>query len=331
VTTIADRWEQLQGQLPPFGEFVAHVVQDSPAIFLAVDHEATPHLLLALSEDATFSDDRSRGIQAAAHRLRVEQRPEGPFLDVRCTDASGLPMFRMVTSEIIEATGHGVPAVQAVENTLARWRRFWGDVPQVGLTPDQVRGLFGELWFLYLWLLPLDIKHVEHWAGPNGGRHDFQWPGRAVECKATNSLRGHIHRINGIDQLVPPDKGTLHVFSLRVKDEESATNSLVTIIGRIREAIGTDAALADRFELTLAHAGYSPVHDDRYRPMTFFVLDERLYRVGSGFPRLTPKSFAGGLPAGVERIEYEINLGSAEALCVAKNPGQLPPELATVR
>lgn len=92
-----------------------------------------------------------------------------------------------------------------------------------------------------------------------------------------------------------------------------------------------DAALIDRFELGLARVGYSPAHADRYRAMTFQTIDERMYRVGNGFPRLTPASFVGGVPVGVERIEYEINLGSAEALCVARHPSGLPRELTSAR
>src|SRR5205085_1558097 len=106
--------------------------------------------------------------------LRVEERPEAPFLDVRCLDAAGLEMFRPVADEIIDAVRRGVPAVAAVKITLARWRRFWGNVPPGGLTPDQVRGMFGELWFLLVWLLPANRRHVERWVGPTGARHDFQ-------------------------------------------------------------------------------------------------------------------------------------------------------------
>jgi len=239
-------------------------------------------------------------------------------------------MFRLVADEIIAAVERGLSARDAVETTLARWRRFWGSVPAAGLTPDQVRGMFGELWFLLVWLLPFDRRHVHRWLGPTAARHDFQWPYAAVESKTTTTVRGHIHRINGIEQLEAPENGPLYFFSLRLREEASATNSLVTLVDRISDELRADAALLDRFEELLGRGGYSPAHADRYRPQTFRVVDERLYHVADGFPRITPASFVGGLPAGVERVDYEINVEGCQDLCVARRPGELPEFLKTV-
>ncbi len=321
-------WDQLPRDPPPFGEFAARRVHSNPDVYLAMDHLGAPHLLLALPEsNVNFSDDRSRGIQAVAHSLRVEQRPEAPFLDVRCGDAAGREMFRQVADDIVAAVTRTVPPVEAVETTLARWRRFWGNVPAAGLTPDQVRGMFGELWFLLVWLVPFDRRHVRAWLGPTGTRHDFQWPRLAVESKATSSLRGHIHRISGVEQLEAPEAGALYLFSLRLREEASATNSLVMLVDRISDALRPDAGLLDRFEELLGRGGYSPAHAERYRTQTFRVVEERLYRVADGFPRITPASFAGGMPVGVEHVDYEINLEGFPHLCVARRPAELPADL----
>jgi len=98
-------------------------------------------------------------------------------------------------------------------------------------------------------------------------------------------------------------------------------------LDRISDELRGDAALLDRFEELLGRDGYSPAHADRYRNATFRVVDERLYRVADGFPRITPVSFAGGPPVGVERVDYEINLEGFPQLCVARKPSELPTEL----
>ena len=74
--------------------------------------------------------------------------------------------------------------------------------------------------------------------------------------------------------------------------------------------------------------GGVPYYSGGIFPTTIHYLD--VINV-EGFPRLTPTSFASGVPSGVERIEYEINLGGADALCVAKSPSGLPNELRNVR
>jgi putative PD-(D/E)XK family protein DUF4420 len=63
-------------------------------------------------------------------------------------------------------------------------------------------------------------------------------------------------------------------------------------VDRISDELRADAALLDRFEELLGRGGYSPAHGERYRAQTFRVIDERLYRVGPGFPRITPATFA---------------------------------------
>ena len=65
---------------------------------------------------------------------------------------------------------------------------------------------------------------------------------------------------------------------------------------------------------------YSPAHDEEYAKLKLRVVDEELFRVQENFPRLTQKSFADGIPSGVERVEYEINLAGFEHLRVTAKP-----------
>src|SRR5687768_12514986 len=68
-------------------------------------------------------------------------------------------------------------------------------------------------------------------ARPFGARHDFEWQGKSIEIKTTVSTRGRIHKVNGIDQLRPPEHGELLFFSLRVREEASAANTLPKLVG----------------------------------------------------------------------------------------------------
>ena len=253
----------------------------------------------------------------SARMLEVEGEPSRPFLDLCCTDPTGRDAFNVVASELLDRLKHGVQGVDAVAASLAKWRRFWSTAPLEGLTPEEIRGLFGELWFLLIWLLPHGSELSRHWVGPQGARNDFQWEGLSIEAKATISIRGHIHRINGIDQLDPPDQGRLLLYSLRLREEMASANSLVTLIEAISVQLAESPELLGLFEDRLAAAGYSPLHADRYREIRFRIVDERLYRVAEDFPRLSSTSFAHGLPSAIERIEYDVNLEGSRHLVVA--------------
>jgi putative PD-(D/E)XK family protein DUF4420 len=314
-------WRELEAERPGFGHLNAKRVNDQSAVVLAVDHDGRRHILLPVdSANDQLNDNRSRGLSITTRGLEVEAQPERFFIDLCCIDGAGHDAFDLLGNALINELEAGAPIIDAVKGTVARWRRFWGAAPPEGLSPEEVRGLFAELWFLLVWSLPHGDP-VERWVGPTATRHDFQWPRWAIECKATTSVRGHIHRINGLDQLDPPLNGRLYLFSLRMREEPSASNSLITLVEAITHRLAANPVDLDLFETRLAAAGYSIVHSDRYREIRFRVVDERLYVVAHGFPRLSAASFVGGLPPAIERVEYEVNLEVCPELCLAKLPG----------
>lgn len=307
----ADQWRGLEERPASFGELRAVPLDSGTSAFLAVDHDGARHLLLGIrSEEQGLSDSRSRGVRVDTRRLVVEGAPEAWFIDVKATDSTALDMFNKIGDEVVTALEGGQEPAEAVELVLGRWRRFWAGVPDVGLTAEALRGLFGELWFLAEWLVPVDNRHVLAWTGPSGGRHDFQWPAVACECKATVSSRGHIHWINGLDQMDPPEGGTLYVFSIRIREEPSAGNSLPVLIELIYEELRGKPDLLDYFDQQLAASGYSPAHADRYQAIRWRIVDQRVFTVADGFPRLSNSMIEGGLPIGVERVDYLVDLNT---------------------
>lgn len=294
----------------------------------ALDADGRRHLLVLLTADeADLQDTQSRGVAVVTRDLAMPSHATGRYLDVTCQDATGHEAFDLIGGELAErlATGRET-APEVVARVLAKWRRFWGQVPQQMLSWEEQIGLFAEIWFLSVWLAPRvgASDAITRWRGPFGSRHDFEWAGKSVEVKATTSTRGRVHHINGLDQLAPPEQGELLFFSLRLREEAGATNSLPAIIASCREQLASDADAMGRFESALVQAGYLPVHEDEYARLKLRVVEEGLFRVEEDFPRLTTARFPSGIPAGVERVEYEINLGGCGHLMIAANPSATP-------
>jgi len=42
--------------------------------------------------------------------------------------------------------------------------------------------------------------------------------------------------------------------------------------------------------------------------MRFRIIEEALFNVMGDFPRINAKNFSAGIPTGIEKVEYEINL-----------------------
>src|SRR5664280_45714 len=85
--------------------------------------------------------------------------------------------------------------------------------------------------------------------------------------------------------------------------------------GRGMAGANCAALLDDR----LRAVGVTPADDGRYTEPLRVELQE-LYRVGSGFPRLVPATFPGGLPAGVVDVAYSVDTSACRPWLVSDVP-----------
>lgn len=329
MTRIAsDVWVHLE-QTKPTGDNLTARPAVSGArtrLHCAIDSEGRRHFLIALHVDELdFRDTQSRGLIVVTRDLVVHGEPVARYLDIQCMDATGQDAFDLIGGELVtELSRIGSSPAESVKRVLARWRRFWGQLPQVFLTREELLGLFAELWFLFVWLYPVVgiSEAVGRWRGPFGSRHDFEWTKKSVEVKASTSSRGRIHKINGIDQLLPPEDGRLLFFSLHLREEAGAVNTLSALINSMLEQLDSDNDALNRFETALVRTGYSPAHNEEYSKIHLRVVEQGLFAVRDNFPRLTPQQFPAGIPAGIERVEYEINLNTFDHLRVARQPSE---------
>lgn len=322
-----ETWNSLDARGVRGEELVARRLElpGRSGFFCAVKSNGSRHFLIPV-DDATLmpADDRSRGLRARILELFVSGEPPSWYIDIECVDRDMHDLFDAVGEDLIRAlSASASSAEKVVQLVLAKWRRFWADIPNQILSDEEIVGLFGELWFLQVWLAPA-VGHqsaIASWRGPFGARHDFQGVGLAVEAKATRSVAGRVHRINGVDQLALPDAGGLCFFSLKVQKEIAPTNSLPLLIGLIRAAVVDDPESASAFDNALAKSGYSDAHNEHYQEHRFRVVDSILFDVGPAFPALTRASFsAGNLPPGVVSIWYEIDLEGNGAARITERP-----------
>lgn len=297
-------------------------------LFAALDSHSRRHLLVQLfPSDSDIQDHHSRGLSVITRELLGKEDEAGRYIDIACLDPAGHDGLDLIGGEIADRIASGRErADECVVRVLSKWRRFWSQNPKQLLSRDAQIGLFAELWFLSVWLIPIRgaLDSVQGWRGPFGSRHDFEWHTQSIEVKATTSTRGHVHRINGIDQLDPPDGGTLRFFSMQMREEAGAEYSLPKQVIACRSLLEKEHEAAALFDLALEQSGYSPAHEPEYETLLLRVVEEGLYEVRDDFPRLRRDSFMSGIPPGVERIEYEINLSAFQHLRVALRPDQMP-------
>lgn len=328
------RWDLLEAQPPSGGRLTVRraLAGRHPDVLIALDAARRRHVLVELpdGEIGELAERTSRGIAVQTVELRPGGETAKRFVEVVCLDAQGHAALDTIAVELIQAleAGASIGRVRLVQNVLAKWRRFWSGLAQGLLSKEEQLGLFGELWFLNRWLAPaLGVSAaVTMWRGPAGARNDFEAPGLAIEVKTTGRVDG-AHVIHGLDQLLEPPGGKLMLFSLLVRDEASGTESLPAQVAEARGLIAEDYMLQSQFDALIHAAGYDDRLAAEYAKLVLRIRDTGLYSVAEGFPRLVPASMAGGVPVGVDAVEYELRLDAAGEWLLAATPSAAAPHL----
>jgi hypothetical protein len=325
ILSFSEKWLQLEQDLPLGDLLNARLASnESDSLYLAIDAEGMRHLLLILSEnDEELQDESSKGLSVVTRELTQFSEHLTRWIDIKCIDPNGISILDSICEDIIHQLIADLRSpAEIVKRVLSKWRRFWGALPTVVFSRDELLGLFGELWFLSQWLLPFQthLAVVKSWRGPYASRHDFEFTENSIEVKVTSSSRGRVHSINGFDQLNPPESGRLYLFSMQVREEAGASNTLPSVIEHCRIQLANDPETLEIFERSLFQTGYSDLHDAEYDKVKFRIAESVLFRVEDDFPRLTDGNFVNGLPKGIERIDYEINLNTFDNLIFATAP-----------
>lgn len=290
-------------------------------VWAAVDFEGRRHLLIQVPADAEAPPTRTRGLRVTVGRHQVQGVAPAQYLDLACLSSDAITTFTAVAADIGASAGP-VPQpdrVGVVADALSRWQWFWG-IEASSLSEQEALGLFAELWFLHRWAGD-PASAVQAWTASSGSRHDFQWPERSVEVKATSrrAAGAVLHRIEHLDQLADPEQGRLFLFSLRVVRDQLARNTLPSLVDHITHDLLGSPNSSDDFSRKLSQRGYSPAHRNRH-DVPYRVLGEYLYSIGPGFPRLTAATFTDGLPTGIADVSYIIDMAVCDPWLEAKSP-----------
>lgn len=326
-----DVWHQLLSE--DIARGTTHAKPAEPQVtdrlLAGMDHDRVRYLLIHIDAGSDeVHDNRSRGIRVTTEEMTIAGQEAGKYIVISCQQPAGHEIFSIVGGELATALARAEQTDSVcVESVMSRFRYFWGQIPTTLLSKQRQIGLFGELWFLLQWLAPeMEIEHaVDLWRGQQGARHDFEASNWSVEAKTTTSVRGQVHTVHGIEQLVPPEQGKLYLFALQIREENGASNTLPLLVASCRNKLINLNEASLRFETALASAGYSSEFDLEYSNRKFRIIDEAAYIVEGDFPRLVPEQLKGGvLLEGVDSIKYQISLHGYSHLRVATESAELP-------
>jgi hypothetical protein len=272
-----------------------------------LDAQGHRHLLVPLSAKHTLQEIRDGDAVVLRRRALEDESRYQSYASLELVDDGLADLFGALCAEVVERIA-ATPdqSVAALREVLKEWRALLaGNGSRLSATA--LAGLFGELHLLRS-ALHLDPGAVAFWTGPNGSAQDFHNGHRAVEVKTAAAPEGRSVRIHGADQLDVQPPGRLLLRWLRVRSGQGTS-----VPELVAESLGlTDDSAS--FRLLLRKAGYREPDREVYDRTRFEVLEERVYEVGPGFPRVTPSGLAGDATlAGLGPIDYTLDLDAASA------------------
>jgi hypothetical protein len=209
--------------------------------------------------------------------------------------------------------------IQTLLNRLAKWENLFEKVRNEGLSIEEQKGLFGELYFLRQFLQQ-NTNHqlcIDSWTGPDANARDFQLDNWAVEVKSTTAVNPQKIPISNERQLDTSQIQNLFLVHLGFEGIKQSNETLNQIISEIRSLLESEQRVLQKFNLLLYEAGYFPTHLEFYNAIGYRLRHLTYYKIAEGFPRIAEIS----LPNGVSDVKYSIQTAACSTFEV--NPVEL--------
>jgi len=242
--------------------------------------------------------------------LRTSDQPNHQQLLLALESEQNADLFAVLCKSLLDELTGAKSATSSLEitlNHLRRWKAFLANRNARILTNEEIRGLFAELWFLLeLAKTPLGTdRAVLAWHGPDRVQQDFIYGGRAVEIKSLVSVDPRTVRISSENQLESAEPQLFLVVVLLAEAKKDEGRSLNAIANQAL-ALGTGSDAQLQLDSKLAQFGYLPLPE--YDRLRMEVAGTVAYEVNDDFPRIVRS----GLPVGVVRVTYQIQLEHLE-------------------
>lgn len=276
---------------------------DDERVLLGLDENLRPHLIVAV-DGAQVPETGVATLDVVTRSLMINGRQRS-VIDVTCLFEALAEVFDHFVAAVIERlTQQDVDPGAAVADVLENWRRFL--TPATGPPGrETLTGVFGELLVLADVVRRDPARRIDIWTGPHGARHDLRRGVTAIEVKTTRSHTRREVSINGEDQLLEPDGGTLHLHFIRLEEAPEHGRSVAALVD---DLLGLGVTAEPLFA-ALERSGVPPADIAETEQVRFDVRERLTFPVDDQSPRIVPHSFAGQTrPLGVTSLEYCIDL-----------------------
>jgi len=257
--------------------------------------------------------------------LKIENIPD-PFdgnkvlFLVQLVNQQHTEVFSVLCEDLISR----VSEIESVDEVLRiliqrldKWKSLFESASGQGLTPDQQRGLFGELYFLRSWLEtdPNVPNAMLAWQGPAGNIRDFQMGEWGLEVKTTHGNNHQKVQVSSERQLDCSNLACVFLYHLSLEEQLFSGESLNEIVDVVESLLIERGASLSDFKMRLLQVGYFDQHRYLYENKGYKIRACDVYHVKDQFPRIEEVD----LRRGVGDVKYSIVVADCVSYQITQN------------
>lgn len=316
MTTTETLWQSLEtGKMPSSGIVLRRFPADflpeiSAALYLP---DKYPALAVQLADTSLLENALRQSFRDLKISLVGAEQP--PVLLIELQNPALREIFAVLCDDLAQHLKHETnPKVIARElrDRLIQWSLLFEKAAAPGLSPEEQRGLFGELVILKMLLEnatdPMPV--LNGWQGVSGGIQDFFFTDRAIEVKTTSSNQHQIITISSAAQLDESGLTFLWLAHLALEIASGGNEgiSLNDAADNVLALLAIKPETTTRFRAKLAEVGYFEAQRHLYEQVFYHIRATRFYQVRDEFPRIRPNE----LRPGVDTVKYSVRLADCQ-------------------
>ena len=262
----------------------------------------------------SYQSITTQGLKVYLDTFVLENGIKTTVLVFNCTEIAFFDAFIEILNRIIADSDTNDFEARA-RQVIQTWIRFYQKPLKPKLTDSLILGLLGELHSIKdLLVQGVDREQIlEAWTGPDQESKDFSFDSIYLETKASKKTKGHVHKINGVDQLDPGDK-TLFLSSYHFIDGSEGDCTINSLIKELNIKEFSPYGLEIAFYDKLYAYGYDRRDEISYDVYSFRLNSTKHFKIDNDFPKITHSSFITPLDFNVSSITYEVELNSVSGV-----------------
>jgi len=307
INDLANKWNDLT-EMPGEPIYQGYDATHPLKFFIGLDSTGNREFFLIVSAKPVRIPASSRSIEVSGGL-----RKDGTHtLVFKLVQSNQQEVFTHLCWDLAEASRSCAEQEKGLSVVLDRyglWQRLMEKANMGLLSESELKGLFGEIFFLKNRLIGKygADKAVAGWTGPAKTDRDFIYDDLWYEVKTTNPGAPSL-KISSIEQLDTDDPGRIvWVEAEKSASVDPAAVSVPRLIAETKTALEGFPEALQVFSMRLLEASF--VDRKEYEDLHFACRDIKVFSVVLGFPRIRRKD----LDSGIISASYEISIAQINA------------------